>query len=620
MISFDKSHFFMSDLHPQQLHLLKCISVEMAEQETRYSITEDSGIKQLRALGVVLHPINVSRKTFGYADYPEISFRLPFECDTSNFKDNSAIECFIEGEEPVKGVLLRLNGKNGEMRLFAPDFPDWIEDKGVGVKLAPDHFTSKTMKEGVKRISEFPEVKYLFDNIHGKESFGQSLKLNSEFDFKNKQLNDSQLNAVKAVVENENLVILHGPPGTGKTTTLIESIVQLSKLGKRIVVSAPSNTAVDNVAKGLLANEVNILRVGNTVKVDDDIFPFTPEGKMLASKESKDIKKLKIRAEELRKMSYQYKRKFGKAERDQRRLLMNEVKRIRKEIRDMRNYFDEKLFNTADVVLGTPIGLNNFLSEGTLFDVLIFDEAGQAIEPLAWMLFPYAKSWVLAGDPFQLPPTVLSDEAKKLGFDQSILEHSFRRCENVFFLDTQYRMRQSISDFSSNYFYEGKLKTPKSQSNTSEHIVFYDTAGTGYEEVKGKDGVSLMNEGELDLVKKVIETEAIKLTDLAIISPYSGQVQLAKNELDKRIRISTIDSFQGQENKIVILSLVRSNPDAIIGFLKDYRRMNVAMTRAKEKLIVIGDSSTIGNDDFYAQFLEYMEGVNGYKSAWELMS
>ena len=181
-------------------------------------------------------------------------------------------------------------------------------------------------------------------------------------------------------------------------------------------------------------------------------------------------------------------------------------------------------------------------------------------------------------------------------------------------------MRQSISDFSSNYFYEGKLKTPKSQSNTSEHIVFYDTAGTGYEEVKGKDGVSLMNEGELDLVKKVIETEAIKLTDLAIISPYSGQVQLAKNELDKRIRISTIDSFQGQENKIVILSLVRSNPDAIIGFLKDYRRMNVAMTRAKEKLIVIGDSSTIGNDDFYAQFLEYMEGVNGYKSAWELMS
>ena len=168
-----------------------------------------------------------------------------------------------------------------------------------------------------------------------------------------------------------NHLIFTGNPGTGKTTTIIESIVQLVKLGKRVLVSAPSNTAVDNVAKGLLNNEITILRVGNTVKVDDDIFPFTPEGKILASKDSKDIKKLKIRSEELRKMSYQYKRKFGKAERDQRRLLMNEVKRIRKEIRDIRNYFDEKLFNTSDVVVGTPIGLNNFLSDGTIFDALI---------------------------------------------------------------------------------------------------------------------------------------------------------------------------------------------------------------------------------------------------------
>ena len=272
------------------------------------------------------------------------------------------------------------------------------------------------------------------------------------------------------------------------------------------------------------------------------------------------------------------------------------------------------------MVLGTPIGLNNFLKEGTLFDVLIIDEAGQAIEPLAWMLFPYAKSWVLAGDPFQLPPTVLSDDAKKMGFDISILEHAFKHCQNVFFLDVQYRMRQSISDFSSNYFYHGKLKTPERQADIDRHIIFFDTAGTGFEEVRGKDGVSLMNTGELDLVKKLIETEQLDSRDLAIISPYSGQVALAKEELNPKIRISTIDSFQGQEKQVVILMLVRSNPDAVIGFLRDYRRMNVALTRAKEKLIVIGDSSTIGNDKFYAQFLEYMEKVNGYRSAWELMS
>jgi len=610
----------MSELLPHQVHLLKCISVEMAEEEKRYGISEESGLKQMRAMGLLLHPINVTRKSFGYADYPEISFRLPYECDTSNFKDNCAIECFADGEDPVKGVLLRINGKQGEMRLFSPDFPDWIEEKGVGVKLAPDHFTSKSMKDGVKRIIEFPSVSQLFSNIHGECDFGQELKLNSNLDIRNSKLNESQIHAVKAIVENEDLVIVHGPPGTGKTTTIIEAIVQLVKDGKRVLVSAPSNTAVDNVAKGLLKNELSILRVGNSVKVDDAIFPFTPEGKMLVSKDSKDIKKLKIRAEELRKMSYQYKRKFGKAERDQRRLLMNEVKRIRKEIRDMRNYFDEKLFDTSDVVLGTPIGLNNFLKEGTLFDVLIIDEAGQAIEPLAWMLFPYAKSWVLAGDPFQLPPTVLSDDAKKMGFDISILEHAFKHCQNVFFLDVQYRMRQSISDFSSNYFYHGKLKTPERQADIDRHIIFFDTAGTGFEEVRGKDGVSLMNTGELDLVKKLIETEQLDSRDLAIISPYSGQVALAKEELNPKIRISTIDSFQGQEKQVVILMLVRSNPDAVIGFLRDYRRMNVALTRAKEKLIVIGDSSTIGNDKFYAQFLEYMEKVNGYRSAWELMS
>lgn len=616
MISFEETHLFMSEIHPHQLHLLRCISIEMAEEESRYTISEDSGLKQMRASGLLLHPINISRKTFGYADYPEISFRLPFECDTSNFKDNCAISCFVEGEEPVKGILLRITGQQGEMRLFTADFPDWIEDKGVGVKLAPDHFTSKSMKDGVMRISEFPNVKQLFKNIHGSRPFVQRFDFSSSID---SSLNESQLKATQGVLENEGLVVFHGPPGTGKTTTIIESIRQLIKLGKRVLVSAPSNTAVDNVAKGLLTHDLNILRVGNVSKVDETIFPFTPEGKMLISKDSKSIKRLKIRAEELRKMSYQYKRKFGKAERDQRRLLMNEVKRIRKEIRDMRNYFDEKLFVASDVVLGTPIGLNNFLSDGTVFDVLIIDEAGQAIEPLAWMLFPYAKSWVLAGDPFQLPPMVLSDKAKGMGFEVSILEHSFRNCKNVFFLDTQYRMHQSISDFSSNYFYEGKLKTSTPKSNGSNQMLFYDTAGTGFEEERGHDGVSLMNIGELNLVKKIINVEAFELKDVALISPYSGQVQLANKELSNKIRTSTIDSFQGQESPIVILSLVRSNTDAVIGFLKDYRRMNVALTRAKERLIVIGDSSTIGSDDFYAQFLRYMEEVDGYRSAWELM-
>ena len=189
----------------------------------------------------------------------------------------------------------------------------------------------------------------------------------------------------------------------------------------------------------------------------------------------------------------------------------------------------------------------------------------------------------------------------------------------MFFLDTQYRMRKSIADFSSNYFYQAKLITPENQLDISQHIIFYDTAGTGFEEQTGQNGTSLMNEGELNIIQKLIECEGLDIKKCAVISPYSGQVQLAKDLLSSDTLVSTIDSFQGQENEIIILSLVRSNSDAVIGFLKDYRRMNVALTRAKEQLFVIGDSATIGQDEFYANFLAYIEEVNGYRSAWELL-
>lgn len=610
----------MSELHPHQQNLLNCISLEMKEQEDRYGVNGTEGFKQLKALGAMLHPINVVRKSFGYADYPEISFKLPYASDTSAFKDSSAVECVIEGEESVKGTLLSLDGQKGMVRLFAPDFPDWIEDRGVGLKLAPDHFTSECMKTAVKGIGERTEMSKLFSLIHGDTTFGSKVTDQSPLDVQNEQLNESQRSAVNGILNTEGLTILHGPPGTGKTTTLIEGILQLIKQGKRVLVTAPSNAAVDNVAKGLLKYDVNILRVGNTTKVDDAIFPHTLEGRMKDSKESKEIKKLKIKAEELRRMSYQYKRNFGKAEREQRRALMQEVKRIRKEIKDIRDYSAHKCFKSADVVLGTPIGIHNAVKKDADFDIVIMDEAGQAIEPLAWVVFPFAENWVLAGDPFQLPPTVLSDEAARKGLNVSILEESFKQCDNIYFLDTQYRMRESIAQFSNDYFYEGKLKTPSGLENNSAHVLFYDTAGTGFEEKTGEDGRSLSNEGELEIIQKIIEANNWEENDIGFISPYAGQVQMAKNMFPKTIKVSTIDSFQGQEMPVIIVSLVRSNPEGNIGFLKDYRRMNVALTRAKEQLVVIGDSTTIGLDKFYDRFLKYTETIEGYQSAWEFMT
>jgi ATP-dependent RNA/DNA helicase IGHMBP2 len=609
----------MPATHPQIIKLLQCIDLEEKEQVKRYSLDQQHTLKSLKAEGLALHPIVVTRKNFGYADYPEITFRLSFPAETNLFKDGAAIECFCSGEEPVKGVLINLDGKAGEFRLFAPDFPDWIEDDGVGIKLAPDQRTTTIMKTVLNNLENNKELFKLFEQLHGdavKEKAPHNIKPVS-LSFSNKNLNESQQQAVAAIMKNEQITIVHGPPGTGKTTTLVEAIVQLIKAGEKVLVSAPSNTAVDNIAKGLIAQQLNVLRVGNTSKVDETIFQHTPEGKLSNSKQLKEIKQLKIRAEEFRKMALKYKRSFGKAEREQRNLLFKEVKNIRTEIKKLQAYNEEKLYTEADVILGTPVGLYDAKINHLDIDTLVIDEAGQCIEPLAWCIFPLAKKYVLAGDHWQLPPTVLSNEAARLGLNRSILEVSIETVNHVFLLNTQYRMREAIAGFSGDYFYNGLLLTAGHLTTIATHLTFIDTAGSGYNEERGSDGTSLQNEGELQIVLKLFETEQLDPLATAFISPYAGQVAAAKEVLPKQLRISTIDSFQGQEKTIIILSLVRSNDDGDIGFLKDYRRMNVAITRAKDQLFVIGDSATIGADPFYNSFLTYIEQFGTYRTVWE---
>lgn len=605
--------------HPHIIQLLQCIDLEEKEQVKRYSLDQQHTLKSLKAEGLALHPIVVTRKNFGYADYPEISFRLNFPAETNQFKDGAAIECFYTGEEPVKGVLISLDGKVGEFRLFAPDFPDWIEDNGVGIKLAPDQRTTTIMKTVLNNLENNKELFQLFkqlqDNSPGEKT--PAIAINHSLVFNNQHLNESQQQAVIAITQNENITIVHGPPGTGKTTTLIEAIVQLTKAGEKVLVSAPSNTAVDNIAKGLITQGIQVLRAGNASKVDETIFLHTPEGRLSNSKQQKEIKALKIRAEQFRKMALKYKRSFGKEEREQRNLLFKEVKNIRTEIKKLQAYNEEKLYTEAEVILGTPIGLYDAKINHLTFHTLVMDEAGQCIEPLAWCIFPLAQKYVLAGDHFQLPPTILSNEAARLGLNQSILERSIASVNNIFLLNTQYRMREAIAGFSSDYFYKGLLQTATHLSNTGAHISFIDTAGSGYNEEQGSNGMSLQNEGELQIVQKLLIAENLDPLTTAFISPYAGQVAAAKETLPKEMRISTIDSFQGQEKEVIILSLVRSNDDGQIGFLKDYRRMNVAITRAKEQLFVIGDSATIGADAFYNAFLSYVEKYGIYKTVWE---
>jgi predicted DNA helicase len=604
-------------MHPHLQLLLKCIELEEKEQSQRYRLDQQHTLKQLKAEGLALHPLIIIRKNFGYADYPEISFKLAFPPEANMFRDGAAIECFVAGQDPVKGILISLEGKSGEFRLYAPDFPDWIEDDGVGIKLAPDTRTTTIMKKVLNELENNKPLYKLFEQLHGDVSIDGSGFTNNQLHFHNQRLNQSQQLAVTAITENPGMTIVHGPPGTGKTTTLIEAIIQLIKAGEKVLVSAPSNTAVDNIAKGLIKGGVNLLRVGNTSKVDETIFAHTPEGRLSNSRQEKEIKQLKIRAEEFRRMALKYKRSFGKAEREQRNLLFKEVKNIRTEIKKLQAYNEEKLFAEAEVIAGTPIGLYDADVDHLHFKTLVVDEAGQCIEPLAWCIFPLADKIVLAGDHWQLPPTVLSNEAALKGFNRSILEVAVTGVKNTFLLNTQYRMRQAIAGFSSNYFYNDLLLTAEHLQNTGVHLTFIDTAGSGHQETHGPDGISLQNEGELQIVQKLLETEQLDPLKTALISPYSGQAVAAKESLPSTLRISTIDSFQGQEKENIIVSLVRSNDDGDIGFLKDYRRMNVAITRAKEQLFVIGDSATIGADPFYNAFLGYVEKHGNYRTVWE---
>jgi ATP-dependent RNA/DNA helicase IGHMBP2 len=254
------------------------------------------------------------------------------------------------------------------------------------------------------------------------------------------------------------------------------------------------------------------------------------------------------------------------------------------------------------------------------FDVLIVDEAGQCLEPLIWTILPLSKKLILAGDPFQLPPTVISEDAKRMGFNISLLETLIKNKFPVHLLDIQYRMESVIAEFSNRYFYEGKLKSDKPVSADGNHLFFYDTVGADYAEQEDEHSASLYNLEELRFIQRLVESENLHLQSTVFITPYNGQLQQAK-DFFKDVpfaRFSTIDSFQGQESDAIVLSLVRSNLNQQIGFLNDYRRINVALTRARKKLYIIGDSATIGTDDFYSKMLDYFEEIGAYHSVFEI--
>jgi hypothetical protein len=284
----------MENMDPHIKVLIECIELEEKEEALRYNLAENTSLKMLKADGLAIHPISIKGRSYGFADYPEFSFKIPYPTDTGKFKGSSAIELFVQGEVPIKGVLLSIEGSKGEVRIYAPEFPDWLEEEGVGIKLAPDTKTAERMKKGLTELPVRKRSYELFKRIHSEGLIPSFHSENQKIDrFFNGSLNESQKNAVRNIIATTELTVLHGPHGTGKTTTIIEAIRQLATSGKKILVSAPSNAAVDHIARGLINSGLNYLRIGNNTKVSEDIFPYTMEGKLNDTKFQKEIKKMK---------------------------------------------------------------------------------------------------------------------------------------------------------------------------------------------------------------------------------------------------------------------------------------------------------------------------------------
>ena len=453
-------------------------------------------------------------------------------------------------------------------------------------------------------------------------------------------MNETQQEAVHKILSANELAIVHGPPGTGKTTTLVQAIKAIIKQDhKQVLVSAPSNAAVDLLSEKLSEQGLNVVRVGNPAKVSERQLALTLDSKMSEHSSIKEIKRLKKQAREFRDMAHKYKRSFGPAEREQRKALFTEAKNISKEIERTEQYIVDDVLSKADIITATLVGTNHYTVRNLRFHTVVIDEAGQALEPACWIPILKAQKVIMAGDHWQLPPTIKSAEAAK-ELSITLLEKCVAlHPEAVVLLQQQYRMHEQIMGFSSKIFYENRLQAHSSVGNqllfpTDKPAIFIDTAGCSFDEKR--EGTSLSNPEEATFLIKhltnyVDELKAHYTADsfptIAVISPYKHQVEILKEhilssplkELGKAITINTIDSFQGQERDVVYISMTRSNQESSIGFLSDIRRMNVAMTRAKKKLVVIGDSATISQFKFYADFISYIQENDGYVSAWEFM-
>ncbi|WP_100341058.1 AAA domain-containing protein [Mucilaginibacter auburnensis] len=598
--------------------LLKLLSAERAADEAQFeTITKGTGAAHRRSLGLCWYPIVIRNTEPTRGDYLSVEVeRTTHKEITHQIRFGSSVALFSnhDSADRINGTVTYIGSDRMRITVLTEELPDWSRNGKLGVDLLFDSHSYSEMEAALKLADKTES-----DLISVLTGAAEAVSIPAKY--LDNALNQSQQHAVANVLGAKQLAIIHGPPGTGKTTTLVAAIKAMIQRGEpQILVVAPSNTAVDLLSEKLDAVGLNVLRIGNPVRVSSRLQRLTLESRMAEHSQMKDAKKLKKNASEFKNMAHKYKRNFGKAEREQRKALFNEAHKITRDATAIEDFIAEDIIIKTQVITATLVGANHYTVKNLKYNTVIIDEAGQALEPAAWIPILKANRLIMAGDHLQLPPTVKSSQRE---LAVTLLEKCVNlQPQTVTLLNEQYRMNSAIMGFSSLKFYNNKLTAHPSVANrvlTDKHkpFTFIDTAGAGYEEQS--EGTSIANHEEAAFIAKHITSMNYPAnTSLAVIAPYKEQVNLLKKVLvDTNADVNTVDGFQGQERDVVYISLTRSNNDGSIGFLSDYRRINVALTRAKLKLVIIGDSATLAQTPFYAELISYAENIDGYESVWD---
>ena len=603
------------------------------EKSTFRKQTETKGLNRQVKRGDAWFPLKVGKSYYNSLNQLVIEvFRTADQEIEHNFEYGRPVTFFTAELKyfDFTGTVSYVEGDR--MVVAVPDNAPVVQlqnTENLGVQLSFDETSYRLMFEALDRTmrAKGNRLAYLRDLFHTPLTQTKGADRVSRFSFAPMRfpwLNPTQEKAVNEVLRAKDVAIVHGPPGTGKTTTLVEAIYETLHRESQVLVCAQSNMAVDWISEKLVDRGVNVLRIGNPTRVNDKMLSFTYERRFEAHPDYEMLWAIRKAIRQIRAN-----RKRGNDNYHQK------LERLKSRAAEIEIRINAELFGEARVIASTLTGSANRLLDGQKYHTLFIDEAAQALEAACWIPIRRASRVIFAGDHCQLPPTVKSLPALKGGLGKTLMECIVERLpEAVTLLGVQYRMNEEIMRFSSDWFYGGKVQTApqikyRGILDYDLPMVWVDTSDLDIHEEFVGESFGRINKIEAELTLNELKKYFTKIgktrileerIDVGIISPYRAQVQylrrlIKKNEFYKPYRhlisVNTVDGFQGQERDIIVISLVRSNDEGQIGFLRDLRRMNVAITRARMKLIILGDAKTMTRHPFYKKLFEYVQAMQG---------